>query len=175
MDYFLSNYKHGLDLVHSLEEFKEKDFNTEIPVPTLPREDMNEQQKLALKEVYSYEMKHFMNRKELLKTNLVQAYGIIWGQCTKGMKSKLESRKEWNNGSPTMIKYNAINLLKAIKQITHNYQDNKHPIESVFFALKNVFYCKQEENENLNDFTKRFTNAIDILESLHGPVVVANL
>ena len=105
----------------------------------------------------------------MLETNIVMAYGIIWGQCTKSLKAKLEARKEWNKGDADLqIKYNAINLLKAIKEITHNYQDNKYAMESIYFSLKNIFTMKQEENENLTEFTKRFNNTFDIMETQHG-------
>ena len=99
---------------------------------------------------------------------MVKAYGIILGQCTKGLKAKLEARKDWNTGS-SRIRFNAINLLKAIKEITHNSQDNKYPIESIYFSIRNVFTMKQEDNESLTEFTKRFNNAMDIMETQHRP------
>jgi len=170
LEYFLRSYTHGLDLVESLEALKEKDFQGEVPIAMTADPNASEEEKTAIKEAHREEMKQFISRKSMLKTNLVKAYGIIWGQCTKGLRAKLESRKDWNDGTDGKIKYKPINLLKAIKEITHNYQDNKYPMESMYYCLRTLFVMKQEENEGLNDFTKRFNNAVDIMETTHGPL-----
>ena len=167
MEYFLREYTNGLDVVESLEAYAQKDFTSETPTLSIPT-NATDEEKSALKVAYKEEMKQFIARKGMLRTNLVKAYGIIWGQCTKGLRAKLEARKNWNDGTDDRIKYKPINLLKAIKEITHNHQDSKYPQESIYFCIKNVFTMKQEDNEGLTDFTKRFNNAIDIMETQHG-------
>ena len=153
MEYILREFTHGLDVVESLDALKEKDFTNDTPVESAAPEDASPELKAALKAVHTEEMKQFVQRKQKLQTNLVKAYGLILGQCTKGLKAKLESRKDWKDGDKK-IRYNAINLLKAIKEITHNYQDNKYPIESIFYSIKNVFSMRQEDSETLTEFTK---------------------
>ncbi len=115
---------------------------------------------LLLKE----EIADYMKRKRKYKVNMIKAYGLILGQCTKAIKNKLEARKDWETG----IRNNAINLLKALKEITHNYQDNRYPIESIYHTLKAVFTIKQKEDESLAEFTKRFNNVKDVMETKHG-------
>jgi len=127
LEYFLREYTHGLDVVESLEALKTKDFTNDVPVEGTPPTGASDKMKAALKAVHIEEMKQFVQRKQKLETNFVKLYGIILGQCTKGLKAKLEARKDWNIGS-NRIRFNAINLLKAIKEITHNFQDNKYPI-----------------------------------------------
>ena len=173
LEYFLRNYTHGLDLVETLEALKERDFTAEIPVKATVESDASEEEKDAIKEVHKEEMKQFIQRKGMLKTNLVKAYGIILGQCTKALRAKLEQRKDWEDDDRgKRVKYNTINLLKAIREITHNYQDNKYPMESIYYSIKNVFTMKQEDNEGLNEFTKRFNNAVDIMETQHGKLAL---
>ena len=146
MDYFLRKYTHGLDLVQTLEAMKMKDFGSEMPVKTIPS-GATDEQKEAIADAYKEEMKYYVKRKKLLDTNIVMAYGVIWGQCTKALRAKLETRKNWNEGNAKdQIKYNAINLLRAIKEITHNYQDNKYAMESIYYSLCNMFVMRQEEN-----------------------------
>ena len=141
---------------------------TEVPTMIPAEENATPEEVQALKDVYKEEMKQFVARKERLKVNLVKAYGLILGQCTKSLRAKLEARLNWDDGTVNKIKYNPINLLKAIKEITHNHQDTRYPQESIFHAIKNVFTIKQEDNEGLTDFTKRFNNAVDIMETQHG-------
>ena len=76
MEYFLREYTNGLDVVGSLEAYAEKDFTSKTPT---------DEEKSALKDAYKEEMKQFITRKGMLRSNLVKAYGIIWGQCTKGL------------------------------------------------------------------------------------------
>jgi len=122
--------------------------------------------------MYDEEMKQFVKRKETLRINLNNAYSLIWGQCTKGMKNRLESRKEWNSNDGNQIRHNAISLLKMIKEITHHHQDNRYPMESIFQSLASLVTCKQENGETLPDFTKRFNTVVDLFETLHGPLAM---
>jgi len=168
MEYFLRDYTYGLDVVVSLENYKEKDFTPNMPVKNIP-EGLSKETKESLELAFDGEMKQYIKRKGMLEANLIKAYGIIWGQCTKTLRAKIEARKDWNTGTEKeKIKYNAINLLKAIKEITHNFQDNKYAMESIYYAIKTVFTMKQEEHESITEFTKRFNNAMNIMETQHG-------
>ena len=120
-----------------------------------PATGASDEEKQALKDAYKEEMKQFVARKGMLRTNLMKAYGIIWGQCTKALRAKLEARKNWNAGDVnSRIKYKPINLLKSIKEITHNHQDTKYPHESIYYSIRNIFTMKQDDNEGLTEFTK---------------------
>ena len=63
-------------------------------------------------------------------------------------------------------------ILKAMKEITQNYQDSRYPIESIFKAIKNAVNIKQDKKELLAVFTKRFKNAKDIMETQHGKLTL---
>ena len=145
-----------------------KDLSVEMPVRIELGEDATDVEKEAIHDTYKEEIKDFVRRKSILQKNMVKAYGLIWGQCTKGLRAKLEARQNWDDGTTEKIKHRPINLLKAIKEITHNHQDTKYPQESIFFSIRNVFTMKQEDNEGLTEYTKRFNNAIDIMETQHG-------
>ena len=79
-----------------------------------------------------------------------------------GLRSKLEDRKDWNT-----IK-GPIELLAAIKELTHNYQDSKYPITSIYKSIKTLMNIRQDDKEAMVDFIKRFRNAKDIMEAQHG-------
>lgn len=104
-----------------------------------------------------------MERMRKYQENKVKAYALIYGQCTNGLKNRLESRKDWAN-----IKNEPIKLLRAIKEVTHNFQDNKYPITSIYKSIQTVMNLKQEEKESISSFTKRFKSAVDIMETIHG-------
>ena len=61
------------------------------------------------------------------------------------------------------IKNRTIGKLKAIKDITHNHQDSRYPIASIFIAIKAMVNMKKYEKESLEVFNKSFKNARDII------------
>ena len=61
-----------------------------------------------------------------------------------------------------------IELLAAIKELTHIYQDSKYPITSIYKSIKMLLNIKQDDKEATADFVKRFRNAKDIMEAQHG-------
>ena len=162
--YIQRTYDHGSDVMEALETLADKNFSGLMPKKMeLGSEPSKEEQEVATMILQS-EVRKFVDRKQKYTDNMSKAYALILGQCTKGLKTKLESRRDWESS----IKNNAINLLTALKEITYNYQDNKYPMESIYFAIKNVFTMKQEENESITQFTKRFNNSKDIMETQHG-------
>ena len=163
LSYIQRTYDYGNDTMEALENLQEKDFMSLMPKkPNMDK--ASEDEKEIINMILKSEVQKYVERKQKYDDNMNKAYALLLGQCTKGVKAKLESRKDWESS----IKNNCINLLKALKEITFNYQDSKYPIESIYFAIKNVFTIKQEENERLTDFTKRFNNAKDIMETQHG-------
>mgnify|MGYP001809867921 CR=1 FL=1 len=116
-------------------------------------------------QLYSIELKAWVARKEKYQLNMDKASGILWGQCTTGMKNKLESRKDW---ATIKAGTNAIELIKAIKEVMQDYQDSKYPLVSTKRSLLNVLTAKQEEREGIVSYTKRFRNLVELMEAQQG-------
>ena len=145
----------------ALEDFEDFNFVKIRPVP-LPS-STDEAQKQLNTIIWTQQVKDFTMRQAKYEDNMNKAYALIWGQCTIGLKNKLEARKDWKD-----FKQDPIKLLKAIKEITHNYQDSRYPISSIYKSLKTVLNIEQQEKETLATYTKRFKNATDIMETQHG-------
>ena len=56
----------------------------------------------------------YVDRQEKYEVNKKAAHSLLLGQCTKGLKSKLKARSDWDG-----MKNDSIKLIKAIKEITH--------------------------------------------------------
>ena len=164
LTYIQRTYDYGIDVVEALNKLQAQDFNSLMPKKIALDQSATKDEEEVATMILKSEIQKFVDRKQKYEDNMNKAYALILGQCTKGLKAKLEARKDWDSD----IKNNCINLLKAIKEITYNYQDNKYPLESIYFAIKTVFTIKQEENESIAQFTKRFNNAKDIMETQHG-------
>ena len=96
---------------------------------------------------------------------------MLYGQCSKGMQSKIKARKNWND----KIYNNPIKLLSAIKECAHNYQDERYPVASTVKAMKALMNMRKADNENLVDYARRFANAKDVCKLLGGQLIFKKL
>ena len=119
LNYIQANYTEGNDVKEALENLNDYDFDQIKPVIPAGGTKTGTVDDMILRE----EVKSWCIRKKKYEDNMHKAYALILGQCTEGLKNKLQSRKDWDN-----IKNKPIETLNAIKQITHNYQDSRYPI-----------------------------------------------
>jgi hypothetical protein len=84
------------------------------------------------------------------------------------MQQKIESRQDYEK----YIVNNPIKLLCAIKEHALNFQDKKYPMVIIMDAFRVFSSTQQKEGEFLQDYTKRFKVAKDVLESHLGGLVV---
>ena len=165
LNYIQREYDQGQEVKDSLEQLEE--FDMELYKPEKP-DDMAALDDID-KMILQQEVKDYCTRKFKFNDNMNKAFALIHGQCSMGVKNKLENRKDWK-----FIKdrHNPILLLKAIKEITQNYQDSKYPIASIHKSIITLFTIKQDEKEGLAAYTKRFKNAQDIMEAQHGKLTL---
>ena len=116
---------------------------------------------------YKAELDEAMRRTKKYESNKFKAYAELWERCSKSMKSKIEARVDFENGM-----YNdPIKLLQAIKEHSLNYEESRYDMRIIIDALDAYLNCKQRDNESLQDYTKRFKLAKDILVSHLGGII----
>ena len=104
-------------------------------------------------------------------TKLVKAHALIWERCTKGIQNKIENRRDFKS-----IENNPIKLLKAIKEHALNYQEHRYSMSIVLDAVRTLLSTKQGDGESLNDYTKRFRVAKEVMEShIGGPIILTKI
>ncbi len=83
------------------------------------------------------------------------------------MKNNIKARSSFNSH----IENNPVELLKAIKEHALNYQESWYAMLIILDAMRMMLGSKQQEGESLQDDTKRFRVAKDVLEShVGGPI-----
>ena len=161
-----ANYKRSEDIVKALRVPKDIDWKKHPDKPTAPTDKTGAMKiDFSTQEGYEYKLKYesFMRRKEQFITNRSNTQGLIYNQCTKEAKNKLEARSDYNE-----LRDDPFKLLIALKELTHNYEDSKYYIGSVMSSLCTYFNVRQQEGESLVDYSKRFKNAKDIKDNLYG-------
>ena len=115
----------------------EKDFEKERPLPAHERPTRLEgtaatKQNLLKKEQHQFhvefEIDHKMHQERiaLYEDNKNKATALLWSQCTATMRSKLQSRPEFEKE----IRNDPIKLLEAIKQTCHELREHTVPDEN---------------------------------------------
>ena len=110
----------------------------------------------------------YSKRVQAYENNNTKAYALLWERCNKAMKNKIEARSDYNR-----IENNPITLLMAIKEHALNFQENRYSMSIILDAMRTLLFTKQKEGESLQDYTKRFRVARDVLKShMGGPIIL---
>ena len=170
----LKEYEYGNDIATALEEFVDADTNKWIPALQISSSEDKNQKALENRQyemLYKAELDEYQRRKRAYVNNKTKAYGLLWERCTKGMQNKIEARTDYES----KIKKNPVELLRAIKEHSLNFQETRYDMSIIYDSFRTFFGCKQKEGESLQDYTKRFRVAYEVLEShLGSPIYLAN-
>jgi hypothetical protein len=177
INYIKKTYDYGNDIGSSMEQLEPIDTSSWKPKMQLSsKDDKTEASEKALEErQFEIEFKadydEYRKRLQVLENNQTKAYALLWERCAKSMKNKIESRADFDK-----IKNDPINLLKAIKEHALNYQENRYSMSIILDAMRTLMSTKQKDKEILQDYTKRFRVARDVMKShLGGPIILTKL
>ena len=75
-------------------------------------------------------------RVEKLRINLSTAYGLVLGQCTDYLLSRIEGQEKWET---TSNERDLLRLLKSVKTLSHKYDDKTEYHHVVYCTLLHCF------------------------------------
>jgi len=158
----------GMDVVKSLKNMKKVDLDTLRPVrksSTEADEEARIHEQTQFDMDYQEEIKRWLDRKEALEQGLHQAYAlIVTNYCSKTMEQRVEAHPDFK----TKIEDDPIALLEVIKTLMHDSIRAQYPFVSATDALSRLLTCRQYDNEQLLDYTKRFKQQRDVVKSYLG-------
>ena len=114
--------------------------------------------------IYKGERNKWEKRKEIYEMNLPKAYAVVFDACTNTMQNMVQEYDDFE----TRIEDDPIELLRTIRQLMHEPTRARYPYATLLDAIRGVVNIKQEYNEPLLDYTKRFKEAVDVLETYVG-------
>ena len=167
-------YDYGNDIGTALENLEPVDLTQWKPKMQVSEESDEEIRVIENRQFeieFKAEYDKYSNRVQVYENNKVKAYALLWERCAKAMKNKIEARIDYQK-----IRNNPIELLKGIKEHSMNYQENRYSMSIVLDAFRTMLSTKQREGESLQDYTKRFRVARDVLKShIGGPIILTKL
>jgi hypothetical protein len=168
LQYIQKTYDGGYDVATSLEDEVLVDLNNSRPVRVISRNTVAEEQRIEQEGHnidYEDALKRWNDRKDLLDREMKKAYSLIKeNYCTRAMQSRIEEHPDY----ASKIRNDAIELLKAIKILMHDAVRAQYPIVSMCDALSRLFAFRQQDDENLLDYVKRFKQQRDITKQQCG-------
>lgn len=147
------------DIWGAMSELEEPNKDAWKPTGPAANATMTKVEEMELNE----EFKEYVLRKRTYENNKFKLYSIVLGQCSEAMKAKLEGQDDWEEMNS---KHDLITLLKSIKVWMLNQQADRNPVLSTYSAVAAVFKLKQQRHEELSEFRKRFTAAVDVLKHI---------
>ena len=84
--------------------------------------------------------------------------------CSKYMQQKVEEHPDYSS----KITNNPIELLEAVKVFMHQPVRTQYPFMGLFNDLHNFHSAKQQHNESLSDWSKRFKLLLDLAKKRIG-------
>ena len=116
------------------------------------------------------EMKIYLGRMALLSSNMRTLFNIIIGQCSESMIYKLESTDEFETISANS---DSIELLKAIKKVSFNYESQKFGPHALHEAMQVFYTCRQGERVTTESYLETFNNNVSIVTYCGGSLGTA--
>ena len=118
---------------------------------------------------YKEKYRAYNTRKEQFEDNLIKAYALIFSYCNKVMQNRIEEMTDFD----TQIRNDPIKLLEVIKEKMYDPARAKYEFVSLTEAFSRLIVeTKQEKDESLIDYTKRFKQTKDILKQTVGNKVL---
>jgi hypothetical protein len=120
---------------------------------------------------YKTELKQYcFKNKERYEEHKSKIFVIVKGQCTLNMKKKVESLQGYDS-----IEANddVIKLLNSLKELTFKTHKVQYGYWTICQTVRRVLTMRQQDNEPLAEYYKRFTLCVDVAESQWGTLVPA--
>jgi hypothetical protein len=115
-------------------------------------------------------LKQYYFKKERYEEHKAKIFVIVRGQCTLNMKNKVESLKGYDS-----IEANddVIKLLNGLTELTFKTHEVQYGYWTICQTVRRVLTMRQQDNEPLAEYYKRFTTCVDVAESQWGTLVPA--
>lgn len=154
-NYVQTNYKDAGDVVLAIRNMAPPPTLTPPPIPTL---DPNNPTQIQI-DLIHYGDKYKANAaaERIYKSHLVNAWGLIYGQCTTAMKLKLEGMTEYATAKTTN---DIIALLKLIQGLCCKFDVRSQKYVALAPTFRQTFVYFQDNQCSNDDFYNHWKSLV---------------
>ena len=113
---------------------------------------------------YTEDLRNYNVRKYAYEENKHKAYALIFGYCNKIMQNRVEEASDFE----IRIRNDPLELLREVKTKMYDPARAKYEFVALTESIARILNTKQEDDEGLVEYTKRFKQAKDILKTTIG-------
>ena len=163
-NFIVRELKHGADAVAVVQDMKDPmiDFKANKKPAELSDEDKKKDVEVAIQ---TQKIKNYVAREETLSSNIEKIYAITWGQCTESLKGIVRNIEDYAVKSKD---FDVIWLLEQLKKITSGIDVKLNKRAVLHEQLLTFLTMRQGATENNDDYMKRFTSNLQVLELAGG-------
>ena len=110
-------------------------------------------------------------RMEKLRINLSTAYGLVLGNFTDYLRSRLERQERWEQ---TLNERDLLELIKIIKSLSHKYDEDTEYHHVAYHTLLCRFMLFRQGDYTKLEYKQTFKEQIEVLEAYNGGVLFGN-
>jgi hypothetical protein len=118
--------------------------------------------------IFKEEVKQYVLRRGVLRSNLVAIWNLIIGQCTDLMKSKLESYSVFRTKETAR---DCTWLLTTILAVTLQFDNRRYGYNSLLDAYHKFFSCRQSPTQSVDDYRQNLILWSEVIEQYGGTLV----
>lgn len=94
------------------------------------------------------------------KENRQKVFSLVWQQCTESMHAKIKAHRDYHTIEQDL---DGIELLRVIKLICFNIEDEKYPPQKVH-ECKQAFYALRQGRDSDQAYQIKFLNTVQVIE-----------
>ena len=108
---------------------------------------------------------------EKLRINLSTAYGLVLGQCTDYLRSRLKGQERREQTSNEQV---LLELIKSINSLLHKYDEDTEYHHIEYHTLIRCFMLFRQGDYSNSEYKQRFKEKIKVLEAYNRGVLFGN-
>jgi Zinc knuckle len=135
---------------------------TQLVAPTLADEASRQAELLWSK---NYDI--YLKKKDRYEEQKAKVFALILGQCELPVKNLVESQDDYDT---VAMGSDVIALLKMIKEAVFGSNDKKYPPRQAARAWLQLIGAKQQPEESLVAYYKRFVSLVERVETTYGSI-----
>ena len=112
--------------------------------------------------IFEQEVKDYVRDKQHNKKYMEEMYNIIHWQCTKELIDQMRTYPNYNQANEES---DAIKLLRIIKQISYNHDQEIYRPKAILLSFKSLLNCQQHDMTSI-DYYKELNNLKTMLASM---------
>lgn len=161
--YIQTNYKDAGDVVLAIRNLVPPPTLAPPPVPVL---DPNNPTQFKMDLIhYNVAYKANAATEHIYKSHLVNAWGLIYGQCTTALKSKLKGLTDFTTAQQTN---NIIDLLKLIQGLCCKFDIQSQKYVALAATFRQTYVYFQDNNTSDSDFFHHYKSLLCTLQAFGG-------